>query len=153
MSTINHVYSFPTPTCMIVYTIFVDVMHTFIRHSRSYLLTPTRSLWPAPSYVQEQDLVWGFSYCPLLSWLHIPGNQDCVSVLSPSLKLQSCSWLSHNKYWHELSFLYLSFFQVFISDGKILQFRTDSMESQAHWMAALKVGLGKGGSIIWGSFV
>ncbi len=37
-----------------------------------------------------------------------------------------------------------SLIQVFISDGKILQFRSESVESQAHWMAALKVGLGKG---------
>ena len=38
-------------------------------------------------------------------------------------------------------------FQIFLSDGKILQFRSDSVESQAHWMAMLKVGLGKGGAV------
>ncbi len=43
----------------------------------------------------------------------------------------------------------LCVFQVFMSDGKILQFRSESVESQAHWMAALKVGLGKGISHIY----
>ena len=36
------------------------------------------------------------------------------------------------------------YFQIFLSHGKILQFRADNMESQAYWMALIKVGLGRG---------
>ncbi|KAL5474801.1 hypothetical protein EMCRGX_G026811 [Ephydatia muelleri] len=36
------------------------------------------------------------------------------------------------------------FFQIFLSDGKILQFRTDSVEKQICWMASVKSALGKG---------
>lgn len=36
------------------------------------------------------------------------------------------------------------FFQLFLGSGKIVQFKTSSMESQAHWMAMLKMALGKG---------
>ena len=36
------------------------------------------------------------------------------------------------------------FFQIFLSSGKILQFRAENMESQAYWMALIKVGLGRG---------
>ena len=36
------------------------------------------------------------------------------------------------------------YFQLFLTSGKIVQFRTTSMESQAHWMAVIKMGLGKG---------
>jgi len=50
----------------------------------------------------------------------------------------------HVCYLYIVVYLLLSGVQVFVSDGKILQFRTDSVESQAHWMAALKVGLGRG---------
>ena len=36
------------------------------------------------------------------------------------------------------------YFQVFLASGKILQLRAGTMELQAHWMAMLKVGLGRG---------
>ena len=36
------------------------------------------------------------------------------------------------------------YFQIFLSQGKILQFKADSMETQAYWMALIKVGLGRG---------
>jgi len=36
------------------------------------------------------------------------------------------------------------YFQIFLSSGKILQFKAQTMESQACWMAMLKVGLGRG---------
>ena len=36
------------------------------------------------------------------------------------------------------------YFQLFLTSGKIVHFRTATMESQAHWMAMLKVVLGKG---------
>lgn len=36
------------------------------------------------------------------------------------------------------------YFQLFLTSGKIVQFRTKSMESQAHWMAMVKMALGKG---------
>ena len=39
------------------------------------------------------------------------------------------------------------FFQIFLSSGKILQFRAENMESQAYWMARIKVGLGRGETI------
>jgi hypothetical protein len=35
---------------------------------------------------------------------------------------------------------------LFLASGKIVHFRTATMESQAHWMAMLKVVLGKGKS-------
>ncbi len=38
------------------------------------------------------------------------------------------------------------YFQIFLSNGKIIQFRTETSENQAHWMAKLKVGLGRGQS-------
>ena len=37
-----------------------------------------------------------------------------------------------------------NFFQIFLTNGKILQLKADSVEKQAQWMAMIKVGLGKG---------
>ena len=36
------------------------------------------------------------------------------------------------------------YFQVFLTNGKILQFKSKTIESQAYWMAMLKAGLGRG---------
>ena len=36
------------------------------------------------------------------------------------------------------------YFQIFLSNSKIVQFRSDTMDSQVRWMALLKVGLGRG---------
>ena len=36
------------------------------------------------------------------------------------------------------------YFQLFLTNGKIVQFKTTSVESQAHWMAMVKMALGKG---------
>ena len=38
-------------------------------------------------------------------------------------------------------------FQLYLPDSKILQLRADSTEKQAQWMALIKVGLGRGGSV------
>ena len=70
------------------------------------------------------------SSLPLLLSFHLPSLPNLPSPLllhSPSL-LSSLVCIS------------LSLFP----QGKILQFRTENMESQAHWMALIKVGLGRG---------
>jgi hypothetical protein len=36
------------------------------------------------------------------------------------------------------------YFQIYLMTGKILHFKADTIDRQAHWMAMLKVGLGKG---------
>ena len=39
-------------------------------------------------------------------------------------------------------------FQIFLSNGKIVQFKTETIASQAHWIAMLKMGLGRGTIVI-----
>ncbi len=45
-------------------------------------------------------------------------------------------------------------FQLYLPDSKILQFRTESPDKQAQWMALIKVGLGRGetGGMGWAGF-
>ena len=55
--------------------------------------------------------------------------------LMQSIRMENVVTIRANKDCH---------FQVYMTDDKILEFKTESLDVQACWMAVLKVGLGKG---------